>query len=132
MLAMHFPGFRVAGVEHTDLRSQATRWLLRPRRRQHGIGATVRQTTASDRHQLHLIKISGVRHCSQSNRCRPIAEDSGGYQYSRYCRLCREWQERTADPSLNLDHKAGEEMMMEWAGQTMQIIDRETAELLRA
>lgn len=63
MLAMHFPGFRVADVEHTDLRSQATRWLLRPRRRQHGIGATVRQTTASDRHQLHLIKISGVRHC---------------------------------------------------------------------
>lgn len=59
-----------------------------------------------------------------------IANNPGGYQYSRYCQLYREWQKRTADPSLHLNHKAGEEMMVDWAGQTMQIIDRETGELL--
>jgi transposase len=59
-----------------------------------------------------------------------IANNPGGYQYSRYCELYREWQQKTADPSLHIDHKAGEEMMVDWAGQTMQIVDRETGELL--
>jgi len=58
-----------------------------------------------------------------------IARCPGGYQYSRYCQLYREWQQRTADPSLHIDHKAGEEMMVDWAGQTMQIVDRETGEM---
>ena len=60
-----------------------------------------------------------------------IANNPGGYQYSRYCQLYREWQQKTADPSLHIDHKAGEEMMVDWAGQTMQIVDRETGELLK-
>jgi transposase len=57
-----------------------------------------------------------------------IADNPGGYQYSRYCQLYREWQKKTAEPWLHLDHKAGEEMMVDWAGQTMQIIDREAGE----
>lgn len=59
-------------------------------------------------------------------RTEHIAENPGGYHYSRYCQLYREWQKMTADPPLHLNHKAGEEMMVDWAGQTMQIIDRET------
>ena len=60
-----------------------------------------------------------------------IAQNPGGYQYSRFCELYREWQ-KSAEPSLHQDHKAGEKMMVDWAGQTITITDRETGELVDA
>ena len=54
-----------------------------------------------------------------------IAHNPSGYQYSHFCQLYRDWQ-RNAEPSLHQNHKAGEKMMVDWAGQTIRIADRET------
>lgn len=54
-----------------------------------------------------------------------------GYQYSRFCDLFREWK-RALDPVLRQEHRAGEKVFVDYAGQTMSIVDRETGEVREA
>jgi hypothetical protein len=50
-----------------------------------------------------------------------------GYLYSRFCELYRRWQ-RKQDVVLRQDHRAGEKMFVDWAGDTIPIYDRGGAE----
>jgi transposase len=50
-----------------------------------------------------------------------------GYGYSRFCELYRRWS-RTRDVVLRHDHKPGEKMFVDWAGDTVPIYDREIGE----
>jgi transposase len=50
-----------------------------------------------------------------------------GYGYSRFCELYRRWS-RTRDVVLRHDHKPGEKMFVDWAGDTVPIYDRDTGE----
>jgi len=51
-----------------------------------------------------------------------------GYEYSRFCELYREW--RAGQPVyMHQDHQAGEKLFVDYAGQTMPVVDRETGEL---
>ena len=52
----------------------------------------------------------------------------GGYRYSRFCELYQRWR-RTQDLVLRQDHRAGEKIFVDWAGATVPIYDRETAEV---
>jgi transposase len=52
---------------------------------------------------------------------------SDGYGYSRFCELYRRWS-RTRDVVLRHDHKPGEKMFVDWAGDTVPIYDRDTGE----
>ena len=46
-----------------------------------------------------------------------------GYRYSRFCELYRRWQ-RKQDVVLRQEHRAGEKMFVDWAGDTIPIYDR--------
>jgi transposase len=50
-----------------------------------------------------------------------------GYRYSRFCELYRRWQ-RKQDVVLRQDHRAGEKMFVDWAGDTIPIYDRGSGE----
>jgi len=50
-----------------------------------------------------------------------------GYGYSRYCDLYRKWRSKL-DPPMRQRHKAGERLFVDYAGQTIGIVDRETGE----
>ena len=54
-------------------------------------------------------------------------KDPEGYQYSQFCRLYREWAAKL-DPCLRQDYRAGEKLFVDYAGQTMEIIDADTGE----
>lgn len=54
-----------------------------------------------------------------------------GYGYSRYCEIYRDWA-RKLDPPMRLDHKAGEKMFVDYAGQTVPVVDPETGEIRQA
>ena len=45
-----------------------------------------------------------------------------GYQYSQFCRLYHQWAEKL-DPCLRQEYRAGEKLFVDYAGQTMPIID---------
>ncbi len=54
-----------------------------------------------------------------------------GYQYSRFCDLFRQWRD-CLDPVLRQEHKAGEKIFVDYAGQTVPVVDPETGEVREA
>jgi transposase len=54
-----------------------------------------------------------------------------GYQYSFFCEQYRNWAKKL-DPPLRQKHLAGEKMFVDFAGQTMDIIDAATGEISKA
>jgi len=54
-----------------------------------------------------------------------------GYGYSQFCALYREWAKHLK-PSMRLSHKGGEKVFVDYAGQTVPIVDPHTGELYQA
>ena len=54
-----------------------------------------------------------------------------GYGYSQFCQLYRDWAKKVK-PTMRLDHKAGEKMFVDYAGQTTPVIDPTTGEIREA
>jgi transposase len=54
-----------------------------------------------------------------------------GYQYTQFCRLYRAWQ-RHLDVVMRQEHRAGEKLFVDFAGQTIPIVDATTGEIRRA
>jgi len=54
-----------------------------------------------------------------------------GYQYSRFCALYHAWK-ATLDPVLRQEYRAGERIFVDYAGQTVPVVDRETGETREA
>ncbi len=58
-------------------------------------------------------------------------EHPSGYGYSQFCALYRTWAKRLK-PSMRITHKAGEKAFVDYAGQTIPVIDPETGEVRQA
>lgn len=54
-----------------------------------------------------------------------------GYQYSQFCHLYRQWVKKL-DVTLRQQHRAGEKLFLDYAGQTVPIIDPKTGEIHEA
>ena len=54
-----------------------------------------------------------------------------GYQYSRFCELYRDWRGRLK-PWMRQDHRAGEKLFVDYAGQTVDVVDALTGEVREA
>ena len=54
-----------------------------------------------------------------------------GYQYSRFCELYGRWRS-AVDPVLRQPHKAGERVFVDYAGQTVEIVNQKTGEVRNA
>ncbi len=54
-----------------------------------------------------------------------------GYGYSQFCELYRRWAKHLK-LSMRLTHKAGEKLFVDYAGQTVSVIDPETGEVRQA
>lgn len=50
------------------------------------------------------------------------AEQPGGYQYSQFCLLYRQWCD-TIDPVMRQDHRAGEKLFVDYSGMKVPITD---------
>ncbi|RKZ24736.1 IS21 family transposase [bacterium] len=59
------------------------------------------------------------------------SEHPDGYRYSHFCSLYRRWA-RKLKLSMRQVHKAGEKLFVDYAGQTLPIIDRHTGEITEA
>lgn len=59
------------------------------------------------------------------------AAHPGGYEYSRFCDLYREWAGKLP-VWMRQDHKAGEELYVDYAGMTAPLTNRETGEVRAA
>ncbi|PKQ29043.1 MAG: IS21 family transposase [Actinobacteria bacterium HGW-Actinobacteria-10] len=55
-------------------------------------------------------------------------EHPDGYQYSWFCERYRAWAAKL-DPVMRQEHKAGERLFVDWAGDTVPIIDPQTGQI---
>lgn len=60
-----------------------------------------------------------------------MSQNPDGYRYSYFCELYYDWRQKL-DLPLRQSHKAGEKMFVDFAGQTMPIVDIKTGELTPA
>jgi transposase len=51
-----------------------------------------------------------------------------GYGYSQFCALYREWSKHL-NPSMRLSHKGGEKVFVDYAGQTVPLVDPHSGEV---
>ena len=51
-----------------------------------------------------------------------------GFQYSQYCDRYRQWVSKL-NPTMRLVHKAGEKLFVDYAGDTVPLVDPETGEI---
>jgi len=58
-------------------------------------------------------------------------EHPDGYQYSWFCEKYGEYRKRV-DPVMRQTHRFGEKCFVDYAGETMMVIDRDTGEVRRA
>ena len=59
------------------------------------------------------------------------AAEPDGYAYSRWCELYRAWEGRLS-PTMRQAHPAGERLFVDYAGQTVEIVDGRTGEVRAA
>ena len=57
--------------------------------------------------------------------------NTDGYQYSQFCNLYRQWVKKL-DLTLRQEHRAGEKLFIDYAGQTVSIVDPKTGEITEA
>ena len=58
-------------------------------------------------------------------------EHQDGYQYSQFCEHYRQWKKKL-DVSMHQQHRGGEKMFVDYAGQTASVIDPDTGEVREA
>ena len=56
------------------------------------------------------------------------AECPDGHGYSRFCEIYSEWRKRLS-PTMRQTHAAGDKLFVDWAGDTVDIIDQMTGEV---
>ena len=54
-----------------------------------------------------------------------------GYQYSQFCYLYRQWAKKI-DPVMRQEHRAGEKLFVDYAGQTLEVYDLHTNQMREA
>lgn len=52
-----------------------------------------------------------------------------GYHYSQFCFYYNQWKARV-NPTMHMDHKAGDKLYVDFAGEKMHITDKETGEII--
>jgi len=52
-----------------------------------------------------------------------------GYQYSQFCFYYTQWKARV-NPVMHMDHKAGDKLYVDFAGQKLSVVDRDSGEVV--
>lgn len=61
-----------------------------------------------------------------------LVEHPDGYGYSQFCELYRRWAKSQGKPVMRVPKKAGEEVQVDYAGQTVSVKNPETGETRQA
>jgi len=59
-----------------------------------------------------------------------ISEGREPYQYSAFCHRFRSWA-KANQVVMHIERRPAEQMMVDWAGGTMEVLDRDTGELVK-
>lgn len=57
-----------------------------------------------------------------------VKEFPDGFQYTQFCFYYNQWKSRV-NPVMHLDHKAGDKLFIDFAGQKLSIVDKDSGEV---
>lgn len=57
-----------------------------------------------------------------------IRENPEGYSYGHFCDLFQQWR-KASEVTMHLEHKAGDKLFIDYAGEKLEIVDKETGEI---
>lgn len=75
------------------------------------------------------LKRKGVTLCLLWQEYKAVSPE--GYQYSQFCEHYRTWV-GSLDPVMRQKHKAGEKLFVDYAGQTVPVVDQKTGQIREA
>ena len=83
--------------------------------------------------------LTGLRHAERRHKNVTLAllwheykaEHPEGLQYSQFCERYRAWRQRL-DVVMRQTHRAGEKLFVDYAGQSVSVVERTTGELRKA
>jgi transposase len=58
-----------------------------------------------------------------------INQNPDGYSYTRFCELFQKWR-KASEVSMHLEHKAGDKLYVDFAGENLEIVDKQTGEII--
>ncbi len=58
-----------------------------------------------------------------------IKENPQGYSYTRFCELFQKWC-KVSDVTMHMEHKVGDKLFVDFAGQKLSIVDKQTGEII--
>jgi len=89
------------------------------------------QRPQPDWHKIHLA-LKRYKHTTRFLLWQEYkAAHPEGYQYSRFCDLYDQWRQQQ-EPVMRQSHRAGEKLFVDYAGQTVPVVDRKTGEVNEA
>lgn len=129
-VAKYVKAAEVTGLDWAALRELDEEALERRLNLRHGRGPALRHV-APDLAGVHQeLKRNGVTLALLWEEYRQ-AQGEASYQYSRFCDLYREFAKRLKR-SMRQTHRAGEKLFVDFAGDTVPIIDAGSGEIRRA
>lgn len=60
------------------------------------------------------------------------ADNPQGYSYSQFCEYYSRWREAHLEPAMRQRYIAGEKAFVDWAGQTIPVVDQESGQVINA
>ena len=120
----------VSGLEWPQLGELDEDELRRRLNLRHGRGAAQNHVAPDLAHVHQELKRNGVTLALLWEEYRQAHGDAA-YQYSRFCDLYREFARRLKR-SMRQTHRAGEKLFVDYAGDTVPVIDASTGEIRRA
>jgi transposase len=87
--------------------------------------STVKKPDPDFEYMNRELRRSGVNMALLWNEYR--LENPEGLQYSQYCERYRQWCRKNS-VTMHIQHKPGEKLFVDWAGDTMEVVNRLTGE----
>lgn len=130
VVAKYVKAAQVAGLDWPQLQQMDDEALERRLSLRHGRGAGHGHVMPDFAHVHRELKRNGVTLALLWEEYRQ-AQGEAAYQYSRFCELYREYVKRLKR-SMRQTHRAGEKLFVDFAGDTVPIIDAGSGEIRRA
>jgi transposase len=127
VVARTLQAFRASGLEYSAVEqlpdSQLQQNLERANTPQDG----ARYTELAERFPEMVVELKKKGVTLQWLWERYILEQPQGYQYSQYCLHFHRWC-RSEEVSMHIEYKAGEAMLVDWAGDKLEVINGTTGQ----
>ena len=119
--------FQLSGLELSELESMADSALEETLAGVKTLLKSSRYQELSGRFPSMLLELKKKGMTLQLLWERYLQDYPQGYQYSQFCLHFHQWC-NASEVSMHIEHKAGEEMFVDWAGDTLKVINGNTGQ----